>query len=65
MIENRDEPLEPLVYEIDKIIGNKPRDWLIKWKGYSVKEATYESKKSLRQQLGNKLYDELVAQWKC
>jgi len=63
--ENRDEPLEPLVYEIDKIIGNKPRHWLIKWKGYSVKEATYESKKSLRQQLGNKLYDELVAQWKC
>jgi len=68
--ENRGEPLdenrgEPLVYEIDKIIGNKPRHWLIKWKGYSVKEATYESKKSLRQQLGNKLYDELVAQWKC
>jgi len=63
--ENRGEPLEPLVYEIDKIIGNKPRYWLIKWKGYSVKEATYESKKSLRQQLGNKLYDELVAQWKC
>ena len=24
MNENRDEPLEPLVYEIDKIIGNKP-----------------------------------------
>jgi hypothetical protein len=52
--------LKPGEYEIEKIIDGKRGFWLIKWKGYDGDEATWESKKSIKNQLGEELNKQLI-----
>ena len=54
-------------YDVDKFLKkqyiNKNKTlYLVKWKGYKVKDATWEEETELRKDLGNKIFEELAKQ---
>jgi hypothetical protein len=50
-------------YNVEKIIGKKTENkvikLLIKWKGYPVKDATYEPLETIKEDLGDIVFKEL------
>jgi hypothetical protein len=48
-----------VMYEVELFIDEKPNEYLVKWKGYPVSQATWEGKKQLKRDLKN-VYQEFV-----